>query len=102
MRQDILSLIIFIAVIILAFVRKNNVGVIALAVGVIAVRLFGMTDKNLLSGVSASMFITLFGITLLFEVINQTGALDLLAKKIVGVAGHRLGSGRIGCGAGRI
>lgn len=90
MRQDILSLIIFIAVIILAFVRKNNVGVIALAVGVIAVRLFGMTDKNLLSGVSSSMFITLFGITLLFEVINQTGALDLLAKKIVSVAGHRL------------
>lgn len=90
MRQDILSLIIFIAVIILAFIRKNNVGVIALAVGVIAVRLFGMTDKNLLSGVSASMFITLFGITLLFEIINQTGALDLLAKKIVGAAGQKL------------
>lgn len=90
MRLDILSLIIFIAVIIIAFIRKNNVGVIALAVGVIAVRLFGMADKNLLSGVSASMFITLFGITLLFEIINQTGALDLLAKKIVGAAGQRL------------
>ena len=90
MRLDIISLIIFIAVIILAFIRKNNVGVIALAVGVIAVRLFGMGDKDLLSGVSASMFITLLGITLLFEIINQTGALDLLAKKIVGMAGHRL------------
>lgn len=90
MRLDILSLIIFIAVIILAFVRKNNVGIIALAVGVIAVRLFGMTDKDLLSGVSSSMFITLLGITLLFEIINQTGALNLLAKKIVGLAGKRL------------
>ena len=90
MRQDILSLVIFIAVIILAFIRKNNVGVLALAIGVIAVRLFGMTDKNLLAGVSSSMFVTLFGITLLFEVINQTGALDLLAKKIVGAAGTRL------------
>ena len=90
MRQDILSLIIFIAVIILAFIRKNNVGILALAVGVIAVRLFGMTDKNLLAGVSSSMFITLLGITLLFEVINQTGALALLAKKIVGLAGSRL------------
>ena len=90
MRQDILSLIIFIAVIILAFIRKNNVGILALAVGVIAVRLFGMTDKNLLSGVSSSMFITLLGITLLFEVINQTGALALLARKIVGLAGTRL------------
>lgn len=90
MRADIISLILFIAVIVLAFVRKNNVGILALAIGVIAVRLFGMTDKNLLSGVSASMFVTLFGITLLFEVINQTGALDLLAKKIVGLAGSKL------------
>ena len=90
MRQDVLSLIIFIAVIILAFIRKNNVGIIALAVGVIAVRIFGMTDKNLISGVSSSMFVTLVGITLLFEIINQTGALDLLAKKIVGLAGSRL------------
>ena len=90
MRLDILSLIIFIVVIILAFLRKSNVGVIALAVGVIAVRLFGLADKNLLAGVSASMFITLFGITLLFEIISQTGALDLLAKKIVGMAGNKL------------
>ena len=90
MRSDILSLIIFIAVIILAFVRKNNIGVLALAVGIIAVRLFGLSDKNLLSGVSSSMFVTLFGITLLFEVINQTGALDLMAKKIVGLAGNKL------------
>ena len=90
MRADILSLIIFIAVIILAFVRKNNVGILALAVGVIAVRLFGMADKNLIGGVSASMFVTLLGITLLFEIINQTGALSLLAKKIISLAGNRL------------
>lgn len=90
MRLDILSLLIFIAVIILAFVRKNNVGVLALAVGVIAVRLFGMGDKALIGGISASMFTTLLGITLLFEVIRQTGALELLARKIVALAGKRL------------
>jgi di/tricarboxylate transporter len=90
MRADILSLVIFIAVIILAFIRKNNVGILALAVGVIAVRLFGMADKTLIGGVSASMFVTLVGITLLFEIINQTGALSLLARKIVSLAGKRL------------
>ena len=88
--MDILSLVIFLAVIVLAFVRKCNVGIVALGVGVIAVRVLGLTDKALISGVSASMFVTLVGITLLFALINSTGALDLMARKIISLAGHRL------------
>lgn len=90
MSYDVISLIIFIAVILLAFFRKVNVGVVALTVGVVAVRIFGMTDKQLFSGISASMFTTLVGITLLFAAVTQTGALDLLARKIIGLAGNRM------------
>ena len=81
--MDVLSLILFIVVIALAFFRKNNIGVLALAVGVVAVRLFGMNDRALIGAVNVSLFVTLVGITLLFAVITSTGALELLARKII-------------------
>ena len=79
MEMDVLALMLFIAAIIIAFARHVNVGIVALAVGVISVRIFDMTDKTLISGISSSMFCTLVGITLLFAVIKDTGALDLQA-----------------------
>ncbi len=88
--MDVIALVIFLGVIILAFVRKINVGILAVAAGVIAVRLFGMTDKDLIGGFSSSMFVTLVGITLLFATINATGALDLLARKIIALAGNKV------------
>lgn len=90
MAYDVISLILFIAVILLAFFRKVNVGVVALTAGVIAVRIFGLNDKALIGGISASMFTTLVGITLLFAAVTQTGALDLLARKIIALAGNRM------------
>jgi len=88
--MDAVALLIFVGVILLAFFRKVNVGIVAMTIGVIAVRIFGMTDKALLGGISASMFATLVGITLLFAAVAQTGALDLLARKIVALAGNRM------------
>lgn len=90
LEYDVISLIVFIAVILLAFFRKVNVGIVALTAGVIAVRIFGMNDKALIAGISASMFTTLVGITLLFAAVTQTGALDLLARKIIAMAGNRM------------
>ena len=86
----ILSIVFFFAAIILAFVRKNNIGVLAIALGVIAVRVFGLSDNDLIAGVSVSLFTTLVGITLLFSIVTNTGALDLLARKIVALAGKRI------------
>lgn len=88
--MDVIALLLFIAVIIIAFVRKINVGVLAMAAGIIAVRIFGLKDNDLIGGVSSSMFTTLVGITLLFAAIHETGALDMLAYKIVGLAGKKL------------
>ena len=88
--MDKVALLIFVAAIVLAFVRKNNIGIIALALGVVAVRLFGLTDKDLYSSISTSLFSALVGITLLFSIIIKTGALQLLAQKIVALAGKRI------------
>lgn len=87
---DIISLVLFIVVILLAFFRKVNVGVVAVTFGVIMVRIFGLTDKDLIGGFSTSRFTTLVGITLLFAAITQTGALDLLARKIIALAGNKM------------
>ena len=86
----VLSIVLFFAAIALAFLRKNNIGVLAIAIGVIAVHIFGLAEKDLISGVSVSLFVTLAGITLLFSIITNTGALDLLAQKIVALAGKRI------------
>ena len=57
--MDVVSLLIFVAIIVIAFFRKNNIGILALAAGVIAVRIFGLTDKDLINSVSVSLFTTL-------------------------------------------
>lgn len=88
--MDVIALVLFLGVIILAFFRKTNVGILALAVGVIAVRVLGMSDKALYGAISTSMFTTLVGITLLFAIVNATGALKLLAQKIVAKSGKRV------------
>ena len=53
--MDIIALLMFLGVIIIAFIKKINVGVLALAVGVIAVRVFGLNDKVLIGAISSSM-----------------------------------------------
>lgn len=88
--MDVIALLLFLGVIVLAFVRKNNAGILALAIGVIAVRIFGIDEKNLIGAISSSMFTTLVGITLLFAVVNATGALKLVAEKIVAISGKRV------------
>ncbi|NLG86563.1 MAG: hypothetical protein GX489_05025 [Firmicutes bacterium] len=88
--MDLIALILFIVVIAVSFFRKSNAGILAFAIGAIAVRIFSLTDKDLLGAISTSMFTILVGITLLFAAINSTGALELLAKKIVALAGDRV------------
>jgi len=87
---DLIALILFIVVIAVSFLKKTNAGILAFAIGAIAVRIFSLTDKDLIGAISTSMFSILVGITLLFVAINSTGALELLAKKIVALAGDRV------------
>lgn len=84
------SLILFVAAIIIAFFRKNNIGVLAMTLGTIGIRFFGISDKQFIAEINIGLFTTLVGITLLFAIVIQTGVLDLIAKKIVGLAGKRI------------
>lgn len=88
--MDIFALLLFFGVIVLAFVRKTNIGIFAMAAGVLAVYICDLTEKNLISGISTSMFVTLVGITFLFSIVQETGALDLLSRKVASLAGQRV------------
>lgn len=90
MGADIISILFFITAIVLAFIRKINIGIVALALAVPCTMLIGLPGKEIIAGVNGNLFITLVGITLLFSIVNDTGALGLLAHKIVAVAGRRL------------
>ena len=96
MNVALVSILFFLMVILLGAFRKTNVGVLAFGIGMIAVRVcsatgeFSLTDTDLVKAVSTSTFVMLAGITLLFAVINSTGALELLAKKIVSLAKNHI------------
>ena len=53
--MDIIALLMFVLIVALAFFKKMNAGVLALAVAVIAVRIFNLSDADILAGVSASI-----------------------------------------------
>lgn len=83
--------IVFFALLILAFVRKTNMGILAFGAALILGRVIGMTDKEIVKTLSQSLFVTLTGITLLFSAVNSTGALEMVSKKIAHIFGKRSG-----------
>lgn len=90
MNLGILALIILIAVIFIGFFRKMNIGIVAIFAATILGYLSGkFTGKNINSGFSASLFLTLAGVTLLFGIVNETGALELLMNKMVSRLGKK-------------
>jgi Dicarboxylate carrier protein MatC N-terminus. len=88
--MDVASLIAFLGIIVLAFWRKTNIGILAFAVALVLGRMLGMSDKTIVQGLSSSLFVTLTGITLLFAAVSSTGALEMISKKIISFAGKSI------------
>ena len=82
--------IVFFALLILAFVRKTNMGFLAFGAALILGHIIGMTDKEIVKTLSQSLFVTLTGITLLFSAVNSTGALEMVSKKIAHIFGKKV------------
>lgn len=88
--MDVFSLVIFIILIILAFIRKINIGVLAFGAAMILGRIIGISEKAVIGGFNSSLFVTLVGITLLFAAVNSTKAFELVSNKIIKLAGKRV------------
>lgn len=91
MDIGVISLIILVVVIMLGFVRKLNVGILAIAAAAILGSVTGQfTGKEIISGFSSSLFMTLLGVTLFFGVVQENGCLELIMKRIIGLTGKQI------------
>ena len=89
MNLGIIALICLIAVIAIGFWRKINVGILAIAIAVILG--YGSGEYNtakIVSGYSASLFITLFGLTMLFGIITHNGCLEQVLRRLINFFGR--------------
>lgn len=90
MSLGLLSLILLVAAIAIGFFRKINVGLVCLFLAFLLGKAAGIATGEILKGFNPNLFINLMGITLLFSILNKNGTIELLAKKIVGLAGKNI------------
>lgn len=82
-----LSLVFLVAVLVLGFWKKVNMGFLAMGAALIIARLGGIADKAVISNFSTSLFISLVGPAFLFSMAVDNGTIDLMARKILKLVG---------------
>ena len=81
--MELISLLVFVAVIAAAFLLKTNTGLAAIAAALILARVNGIADKALLGMFDSKMFVMLLGVMYIFCIAQENGTLEKLAKKIL-------------------
>ena len=87
MDLGIISLLLLAVAIAIGFFRKTNVGLVCLFFAFVLGKVAGVPTAEILKGFKPNLFINLMGVTLLFSILNKNGTIELLARKIVGLAG---------------
>ena len=87
MDLALISLLVLIAVILIGFFRKINVGLLAVLAVTIFGSLIGESDSTIISGFSSSTFVMLLGVSFLCAVGITNGSLELLSKKFLHLSG---------------
>ena len=88
MSLGLIALLLLCAAIAAGFFCKTNVGLVSLLFALVLGRMAGLSDKVILQGFNPGLFITLMGVTLLFSILNNNGTIEIMARKIVSLAGH--------------
>lgn len=89
MDLALLSLFVLIAVIILSFILKANVGLMAILAACIFGSIAGYSDKEIIAGFSSSLFVMMLGVSFLCAVAISNQSLELLARKFLRATGGR-------------
>ena len=89
MYLSVLSLVVLALVVAVGFIKKINIGFFSIGAAFILGTFGGMSAKEIVSGFSSSMFVTLVGVTFLFGMASANGTLDLFSKKVVALVGKR-------------
>lgn len=86
---SIISLLALVTVVATGFIKKVNMGFLAIGVAFLVGSYGNLSEKQILSGFSSSMFVTLTGVTFLFGLASVNGTLELISKKIIAMLGKR-------------
>lgn len=81
--MDLVSLIVFCAVIAAAFIFKVNTGYMAIFASLVLAHIAGVSEKWLISSFGSSLFLMLLGVMYLFCIAQENKTLDVLAKKVI-------------------
>ncbi|MEG1781163.1 MAG: SLC13 family permease [Clostridium sp.] len=91
MNMGLLILLLLFAVVAVGFWRKINVGFLSIAVAVAFGYGTGLySAKDIIGGFSASLFMTLLGVTLFFGLVQSNGCIELVMKKLVRLFGRQI------------
>ena len=89
MELQIISLVFLIFAIVIGFVKKINVGLVALGIA-LPLSLIGKIKPNVIfSGFPSKLFLTLLGTMLFFSILQENKTLEILSKKVVLLVGKR-------------
>ncbi|MBS7528197.1 hypothetical protein KHM83_16030 [Fusibacter paucivorans] len=89
MNFAILSLLVLIGSIALGFFRKVNMGLVAFGLALILATAADISAKSVMAGFPTKLFVTLLGVMFLFSMAQENKTLELLARRIVALAGNR-------------
>lgn len=85
------ALLLLLFTVLVGFVRKLNVGLLAIAGAVILGYGTGLfKGSKIIAGFSANLFMILLGITLFFGIIQSNGCIELSMRKLVGLFGRHV------------
>lgn len=91
MNMGIIALLALVFVIVVGFVKKLNIGLLAIAIAVVIGYASGeFSTEQILEGFGSSLFITLLGVTFLFGIINDNRCLDVLINNIIRGFGKKI------------
>ncbi len=86
---DIISIVFLFLVVAIGFVKKCNIGILAIGSSMVLGLWGGLSATEILGGFDAKLFITLVGVSFLFALAQDNGTLELVAKKAIALAGKR-------------
>ena len=89
MELQIISLVFLIFAIVVGFIKKINVGLVALGVALPLSMIGKIEPKIIFSGFPSKLFLTLLGTMFFFSILQENKTLELLSKKVVLLTGKR-------------
>lgn len=85
--MQIIALLFLIDAIVIGFVRKINVGIVAYGLVLVLALAGGLKPKVIFGGFPTKLFITLLGTMFFFALLQENKTLELLSQKIIAAVG---------------